>query len=358
MVDSSPITSISSTSYDALLLLSFGGPEGPDDVWPFLENVTRGKNVPDERLRAVAQHYELFDGVSPINIQNRALLAALVQELNAHDIKLPVYWANRFWHPMLPDTLREMAEDGVRHALAFVTSAFGSPAGCRDYVEAIQRARQEVGPTAPQVDKLRLFFNHPGFVAAAAERLKAALDQVPEDRRETTRLLFSAHSLPLAVAVRSPYEQQLRETCRLVADCVAADGWLPDAADAGERWQLVFQSRSGPPSQPWLEPDVRQRIRELHASATVTDVVLMPIGFLSENMEVVYDLDVEVATLCEELGLNLLRAAVVGNHPRLVSMIRELIEERLDPTRPRLSLGSLGPSPDECPADCELEARG
>ncbi len=343
-------------TYDALLLVSFGGPEGPDDVMPFLENVTRGKNVPEERLREVAQHYELFEGVSPINIQNRALLSALVEELNAHGLKLPVYWANRFWHPLLADTLREMADDGVRHALAFVTSPFGSPLSCHEYLLAIERAREEVGTTAPQVDKLRLFHNHPGFIEAMAERVAAALAEVPDERRATTRLIFTAHSLPADVAQRSPYEMQLREACRLVTELVTTHGLLPPAGEGAASWELAFQSRSGPPSQPWLEPDVRSRVRELHAAGSLSDVVVAPIGFMSENMEILYDLDVEVGELCDELGVNFVRAAVVGNHPRIIRMIRELVEERLDPKLPRLALGTLGPSPDDCPADCTVTA--
>jgi protoporphyrin/coproporphyrin ferrochelatase len=338
------------SSYDALLVVSFGGPEGPDDVLPFLENVVRGKEVPRQRLLEVASHYELFDGQSPINSQNRALLAALVAELNAHGPPLPVYWGNRNWHPLLVDTIRQMADDGVQHALALVTSAFGSYSGCRQYLEDIERARQELGPDAPHVDKLRLFYNHPGFVESMADRVVAALGQIPPERRAAARLIYTAHSIPTAMAERCPYERQLRESCRLVTERINLLAASPDGATSG--WDLVFQSRSGPPEQPWLEPDIGDHLHRVHASGDLRDVVVVPLGFLAENLEVVYDLDIEIRELCDELGINMVRAAVVGSHPRLVRMIRELVLERLDPTAPRLALGADGHWPDECPADC------
>jgi protoporphyrin/coproporphyrin ferrochelatase len=329
------------SAYDALLLLSFGGPERPEDVLPFLENVLRGKRVPRERMLEVAKHYELFDGISPLNMQNRALLAALVAELNAHGPHLPVYWGNRNWHPLLTDTVQQMAEDGVRRALAFVTSAFGSYSGCRQYLENIEEARRAAGPNAPQIDKLRLFYNHPGFIEPMADRVAAALETIPAERREAARLVYAAHSIPLSMAAASPYQAQLCEACRLVSARVGRAAW-----------DLVYQSRSGPPEQPWLEPDVDGFLKRSHETGGVRDVVLVPIGFLSEHMEVIYDLDVEIAGLCESLDINLVRAGVIGTHPRFVTMIRELIQERLDPQAPRLSLGDLGPSPDECPSDC------
>ncbi len=371
--------------YDALLLVSFGGPEGPDEVMPFLEKVAAGKEIPPERLREIAGHYELFGGQSPINAQNRALLAALIAELNAHGPPLPVYWGNRHWHPLLADAVRQMAADGVRHALAFVTSAFGSYPGCRQYLEDIERARQQVGPDAPRIDKLRLFFNHPGFIEAAAERVGAAWGEVPAERRAAARLIFTAHSIPTAMAERSPYVAQLREACGLVVErirhtpcasvCSSAfrrrdppeggttsDGTrrVPDTlrADGTRRvpdtltWDLVFQSRSGRAAQPWLEPDVRDHLRRLPQVGGVADVILAPIGFLVESMELVYDLDVEVRGLCEELGVNMVRVPAVGSHPRLIRLVRELILERLDRAAPRLALGTLGPWPDQCPGDC------
>ncbi len=328
--------------YDALLVVSFGGPEKADDVLPFLENVVRGKRVPRERLLEVAKHYELFGGVSPISQQNRALLTAVIDELNRHGPRLAVYWGNRNWHPMLTDTVGQMAEDGVQRALAFVTSAFGSYASCRQYLEEIEQARQAVGTGAPQIDKLRLFYNHPGFLEPLAQRVQEALEQVRSERRDGARLIYTAHSLPVAMARTSRYEEQLREACRLVSELVGrSDGW-----------ELVYQSRSGPPSQPWLEPDVGDYLVALHGSEPVRDIVLVPISFLFENMEVVYDLDVEVRGLCEELGIDMVRAAPVGTHRRFVQMIRELVVERIDPGAARLALGQFGPSPDECPQEC------
>lgn len=331
-----------SQPYDALLLVAFGGPEKPDDVIPFLENVLRGKNVPQERIEEVAEHYYLFGGESPINSQSRALLLALVQELNTHGPQLPVYWGNRNWHPMLAETIQQMADDGIQRALAFVTSAFGSYPGCRQYQEDLARAREEVGAEAPQIDKLRLFYNHPGFIEPLVEQIQAAFAQVPAERRDTALLIFTAHSIPQAMVDTSPYLEQLREACGLAAE------------RAGQsQWQLVFQSRSGPPTQPWLEPDIKDYLRQLHASEpAVQDVVVVPLGFLSEHMEVIYDLDFEGGNVCDELGLNMVRAGVVGCHPRFVRMIRELILERFDPQTPRLALGSLGPSPDVCSPDC------
>jgi ferrochelatase len=351
--DPSPPSALPSSPYDALLLVSFGGPEGPDDVMPFLENVVRGKNVPRERLLEAARHYELFDGVSPINGQNRALLAALVAELNANGPPLPVYWGNRNWHPLLDDAIAQMTEDGVQRALAFVASPFASYPGCRQYLEDIELARQTVGPAAPKIEKLRLFYNHPGFIEPTAERVAAAWSKIPFERREDAMLLFTAHSIPVAMAEHFPYEQQLREACGLVVEILSEVSplLLGEGTSKGVIFDLAFQSRSGPPSQAWLEPDIRDRIRQLPAEG-IRDIVFVPIGFLAENMEVIYDLDVEVAGLCDELGVNMVRADVVANHPRFVRMIRELVIERLDPASPRLALGSDGPWPDECPADC------
>ncbi|HEX7313946.1 MAG TPA: ferrochelatase [Pyrinomonadaceae bacterium] len=328
--------------YDALLVVSFGGPEALEDVMPFLANVLRGRNVPESRMREVAHHYELFGGVSPINEQNRRLIAALESELAEHGPRLPVYWGNRNWHPLLADTLRRMRDDGISNALAFVTSAYSSYSGCRQYREDIERAREAVGEGAPRVEKLRAFYNHPGFVGPNVENLRAALGQIPEERRARARVAFTAHSIPEGMAAGCNYERQLLETCRLVAEGAGA-----------EHWRLVFQSRSGPPTQPWLEPDIRDHLRELKTEG-VTDLVVAPVGFISDHMEVLYDLDTEARQLSEELGVNMIRAATVGTHPRFVSMIRELINERLDPTAPHRALGTFGPSHDVCPVDCCL----
>jgi len=328
--------------HDAVLVVSFGGPEGPDDVVPFLENVLRGKNVPRERMLEVARHYDLFGGVSPANAQNRALVAALIDELNAYGPRLPVYWGNRAWHPLLADALARMRDDGIRNALAMVTSAYSSYSGCRQYLEDIERARAEVGAKSPQVAKLRVFYNHPGFVEAMIERTESAFDEIPDTgRRRAARLIFTAHSLPTAMADACPYVDQVTEACRLVSEGLAHD-----------RWQLAYQNRSGPPSQPWLEPDVCDVLRQLAKAGSERDVVIAPIGFLSDHVEVVYELDIRAKQLCDQLGLHMVRAGTVGTHPRFVRMIRELIEERLSNNRSRLALGTHGPSHDVCPDDC------
>jgi protoporphyrin/coproporphyrin ferrochelatase len=334
------------SGYDAVLLLSFGGPEALDEVRPFLENVLRGRNVPEERMRAVAAHYEHFGGVSPINAQNRELLAALRGELDRHGLNLPLYWGNRNWHPLLADTLRRMADDGVTRALAFATSAFSSYSGCGQYFEDVARARAEVGERAPRVDKLRLFFNHPGFIETMVDRVQAALQQVPPDRREAAALAFTAHSIPVAMAETSAYVAQLEEACRLVAEGVGRDGW-----------RLVYQSRSGPPHQPWLEPDVLDHLRALRGRGAA-DVVLVPIGFVSDHMEVKYDLDLEARQVARELDLRLVRAGTAGGHPRFVAMVRELIAERLSGSPERPFLGRLGPAADTCREDCCPAAAG
>jgi ferrochelatase len=331
-----------SPPYDALLIVSFGGPERREDVLPFLENVLRGKPVPRERMLAVAEHYYELSGVSPINAQNRALIAALDRELVEHGPRLPIYWGNRNWHPLLADTLRQMKAAGVQRALAFFTSAYSSYSGCRQYRENIAAAQAAVGAGAPQVQKLRVFFNHPGFIEPMIESTRAALEQVASERRSSAELVFTAHSIPLAMARGCRYEEQLREASRLVAEGVGR-----------KHWDLVFQSRSGSPSQPWLEPDIGDWLRQRRA-AGVRDVVVVPIGFISDHLEVIYDLDVEAQRVCREIGLAMVRAATVGTHPRFIRMIRELIVERMTPGAERLALGNLGACHDICPDDCCL----
>lgn len=329
-------------TYDALLIVSFGGPEGPDEVMPFLENVLRGRNVPRERMLAVAEHYQQFGGVSPINAQNRALIAALRQELKRHGPKLPIYFGNRNWHPLLADALRQMERDGIRRAAAFFTSAFSSYSGCRQYRENIAAAQAEVGSGAPEVEKLRVFFNHPGFIEPMAERVAAAIEKIPAERRGSAALVFTAHSIPLAMAQNCRYEAQLREAGRLVAERVGRSDW-----------GLAYQSRSGPPNQPWLEPDIGDWLA-LACGRGVRDIVVAPIGFISDHLEVVYDLDIEAKKKSAGLGLNMVRAATVGTHPRFVRMIRELLVERTTPSADRAALGAFGPSHDVCAADCCL----
>jgi ferrochelatase len=300
---------------------------------------------------AVAEHYYHFDGKSPINEQNRKLIAALEKELADHQIELPVYWGNRNWHPLLADTLGQMKKDGVKRALAFFTSAFSSYSGCRQYRENIALAREAVGEGAPIVDKLRVFFNHPGFIEAVADNTIDGLRQLPRAQRGRAKLVFTAHSIPFSMAQGSKYESQLQEASRLVAEQVASErGGRSD-------FDLVYQSRSGPPTQPWLEPDILDFLRQYRQSEGIDPVVIVPIGFVSDHLEVLYDLDTEAKDLCAELGLLMVRIACAGTHPRFVSMIRELIVERmaaddrnLEVVRP--ALGVLGPSHDACPADC------
>ena len=327
-------------SYDAILFVSFGGPEGMEDVIPFLENVLRGRNVPRERMLQVARHYELFGGVSPINEQNRQMIAALKEELETNGPTLPVYFGNRNWHPMLADSIRQMRDDGITNALAFVTSAYSSFSSCRQYLENIAEARQIVGEGAPRVEKIRAFYNHPLFIEANAENIRASLAKIPAERRSSAQLVFTAHSIPMSMATNCDYEAQLGEAARLVADELGRDQWC-----------LVYQSRSGSPAQPWLAPDILDYLRELHA-AGIRDVVISPIGFVSDHMEIIYDLDTEAMALCNELGLNMIRAATAGTHPSFIKMIRELIMERIDPERPRRFLGAKGARNNSCHSDC------
>jgi ferrochelatase len=298
-------------SYDALLVVSFGGPEGMDDVIPFLENVLRGRNVPRERMLSVAKHYEMFDGVSPINQQNRNLIAALEKELEKNGPRLPIYWGNRNWHPLLVDTVGRMAEDGVQNALAFVTSAYSSYSSCRQYLENISDAQAQVGPGAPRIEKLRQFYNHPLFIEANVDHVRAVWKQ-------PAHLVFTAHSIPESMAANCDYAAQLTETASLIARALNI-----------ENWELVYQSRSGSPSQPWLGPDVSDHLRAL-ADKGVKDVVVAPIGFVSDHMEVVYDLDYEAQKVAQELGMNMERARTAGTHPAFVKMIRELMLERIN----------------------------
>jgi ferrochelatase len=288
--------------YDALLLLSFGGPEKRADVIPFLENVLRGRNVPHERLLAVAEHYYHFDGVSPINRHCRELIAALQPKID-----LPIYWGNRNWSPLLADTMREMRDRGVKKALTLATSAFGSYSGCRQYREDIGAARAAT-PGAPDVDKIPPFWRHAGFIEAMSEQLRAALERLPG-----ADVIYTAHSIPAAMAATGPYERQLREAAGLVHRRVGLNGSPV----------LVFQSRSGPPSQPWLEPDIGEYFKTTQA----TRLIVAPIGFLSDHIEVIYDLDVEAAGLARERGIEMVRAATVGTHPRFVSGLADLIRE-------------------------------
>ena len=337
-------------AYDAFLLLSFGGPEGPDDVLPFLRNVTRGRDVPDERLEQVAEHYRHFGGISPINSRNRELLAALHADFEANGIDLPIYWGNRNWKPYLAEAVRAMRDDGVRRALVLATSATGGYSSCRQYRENMAEATTVAGDGAPELFKLRHFFDHPGFVAANLDGARAALESLPAKERGGARLVFTAHSIPVAMNDTSGvgfvpsgglYEQQQYETARLVAT-------LLRGADA--QFDLVWQSRSGPPRVPWLEPDINDHLRALAAQG-VTAVVVCPSGFVADHLEVLWDLDTEARATAEGLGMHFARAATANGHPAFVRAIRELVLEQLREDEPK-SLGTLGLCGWDCPDIC------
>lgn len=333
--------------YDALLLLSFGGPEGPDDVMPFLRNVTRGRGISDERLEMVAEHYGHFGGVSPINANNRALLVALETELRAHGIDLRLYWGNRNWKPYVADAVRQMRDDGVQRALVFATSATASYSACRQYREDLAQARRVAGEGAPELVKLRHYFDHPGFVAANADGLRRAIDRLPPAVRDSARLVFTAHSIPVSMNETSGpdsnglYAAQHRETARLVAETVRGPG---------ASFDMVWQSRSGPPLVRWLEPDVNDHLQQLAADG-VPAVVICPTGFVSDHIEVLWDLDNEARQSAARLGLPFARAATAGTHPAFVAAVRELVQEQLSGLAPR-SLGTLGLCGIDCPASC------
>ena len=331
-----------SVTYDALLFVSFGGPEGRDDVIPFLENVLRGKPVPRERMLEVAEHYYKFNGISPINEQNRALIEAVESELNRQDISLPIYWGNRNWHPMLPHTLEQMQQDKVKRALVFTTSAYSSYSGCRQYRENVEEAKSSLTGQIPETDKIRVFYNHPGFVNTIVDLLEQSLSTFDDTARSSATILFTAHSIPNSMAENCAYAAQLNETAKLVMNQIGENPW-----------HLVYQSRSGPPSQPWLEPDVCDAIEDLAQRENPKHLAIVPIGFISDHMEVMFDLDVEAKATCEELDIQVVRVPTVGTNPQFVKMIVELIRERTESIEPR-SLGQFGPSHDVCPIDCCL----
>ena len=319
--------------YDALLWLSFGGPEGPDDVLPFLENVTRGRGVPPERLAEVAEHYQHFGGVSPINRLNREAIAAVEAELARQNVALPVFFGNRNWHPMAEDTLAAMTAKGIRRALVFSTSAYGGYSACRQYDEDIERARAAVGAPAPELTKLRQFFDHPLFVAAFADSVRRAFAELGDGAG--ARLVFVAHSVPESadLAAGPPaeggrrYSRQIAEAARLVA----AEVGIEAGGDAGEHgaYDVVWQSRSGPPSMPWLEPDIVDHLDALHARG-VGSVVVCPIGFVADHLEVIWDLDNEARERAEELGMGFARAATPNADPRFAELVVELVREHTD----------------------------
>lgn len=340
--------------FDAVLLLSFGGPEGPDDVMPFLENVTRGRGVPRARLEVVARQYAAFGGRSPINDECRRLVAALEDEFSRRGPRLPVYWGNRNWAPLLADTMAAMARDGVRRAVAVTTSAYSSYSACRQYLEDVERARAAVGSAAPLVEKLPPYWNNAGFIETMIANTRAAIAALDAEagrdgvgtasavasRESAARLVFTAHSLPVSMSGGCDYVAQLREASSLVAAAAAPD----------LEWDLVYQSRSGPPSQPWLEPDVGDHLRALHAAGS-SRVVLVPIGFTADHMEVLYDLDTLARGVADSLGMTMTRAACVGAAPLFVAGLRDLVAAHIEGRRLPV-LGSLGPRPSPCAPAC------
>ncbi len=327
----------------AVLLVAFGGPEAPDEVMPFLENVVRGRRVPRSRLEEVAGHYHHFGGKSPVNQQNRDLALALQTELRSAGLDLPVYLGNRNWHPYFEETLDQMRREGIERALALVTSPYGSYSSCRQYREDLERARAGVGEGAPILRRIRPYFDHPGFIEAAACRVREALDGLPGDLRPQAPLVFTAHSIPESMARTSPYVGQLQTTCALVAERLGRTDW-----------HLVFQSRSGAPGQPWLEPDVLDFLKSQEGWRSV---VLAPIGFLSDHLEVLYDLDVEAAGLCREMGLACQRAVTVGTHPAFVRGLRQLVEESVRPGSVCLRLRPEASGHQTCGPGCCEPAR-
>ncbi|OON75106.1 ferrochelatase [Streptomyces tsukubensis] len=348
--------------YDALLLLSFGGPEGPDDVVPFLENVTRGRGIPRERLEEVGAHYFRFGGVSPINGQNRTLLDALRKDFAENGLDLPVHWGNRNWAPYLTDTLREMVKDGHRRIAVLATSAYASYSGCRQYRENLADSLATLeaeGLRAPRVDKLRHYFNHPGFVEPMIDGVLRSLAALPEDVRAGARLAFTTHSIPVSAADTSgpvedhgaggAYVAQHLDVARKIVEAVT------ERTGTEHAWSLVYQSRSGSPSIPWLEPDICDHLEELRAQGTPA-AVMVPIGFVSDHMEVLFDLDTEAKEKAAELGLPVERSATVGADPRFAAAVRDLLIERAESERGltprRCALGALGPSHDVCPVGC------
>jgi protoporphyrin/coproporphyrin ferrochelatase len=355
----SPAASPDVAPYDALLLLSFGGPEKPEDVVPFLENVTRGRGIPRERLEEVGEHYFLFGGRSPINDQNRALLAAIRDDLAGAGVDVPVYWGNRNWDPYLADTVRRMAADGVTRAAVLTTSAYSSYSSCRQYRENLADAVAEV-PDAPRLDRLRQYFNHPGFVEPVVDATLASLAELPQDAREEARLVFVTHSVPESMAATSgprghAYVHQHRSVVEEVAGRVQLE--------TGRRHQhdLVYCSRSGPPQVPWLEPDVNDHLEALSQQG-VQSAVLIPVGFVSDHMEVIYDLDTEALQTADRLGMKVSRAATPGVDPRFVRMARELLVERARVERgepvERVAVGSLPAWDDLCAPGCCPNPRG
>jgi ferrochelatase len=349
-------------TYDAILLVSFGGPEGPEEVMPYLERVTAGRGVPRERLEEVSKHYLALGGVSPINAQNRELLAHLARRLPERGITLPIYWGNRNSAPFFADVLREMYDNGHRNVLAFVTSAYSSYSGCRQYRENLYEAlavNNLVGDM--RIDKVRHYFDHPGFLAPVIDGVTASVESMRERGLASNEIdvMFATHSIPESMGIQSgppalrstfpqpggAYEAQHRAAAALVMAAVteSLDGFAPS-------WQLVYQSRSGSPAVPWLEPDVNDAIASAHGEGT-KGVVVVPIGFVSDHVEVIWDLDNEAKESAEAVGMEFSRVATPGTHPAFVDAIADLLLERLQ-NAPAQALSELGPWPGACAVGC------
>jgi ferrochelatase len=339
-IQCNPIREDFGMKYDAILVVSFGGPEGMEEVMPFLENVLRGKGVPEERKLEVAHHYELFGGVSPINAQNRELVEQLKQALPAAGVDLPVLLANRNTPPYIPDVMRECMDQGYQKVLVYITSGFSCYSGCRQYRENLMNAQAVLGEGAPEFDKIRVFFNHPLFIETVSDKVAEALDLLPPEQKNGARVVFTAHSIPMAMANTSAYTDQLGEAARLVAERLELN-----------TWDLVYQSRSGPPHVPWLDPDICDHLDALKEQG-VPAVVVSPLGFVSDHMEVLFDLDLEARDHAAKLGLGYVRASTPGNDPRMIGMIVELIRERALDLPERRAIGRLPPKHDVCPANC------
>jgi protoporphyrin/coproporphyrin ferrochelatase len=348
--------------YDALLLVSFGGPEKPDDVLPFLENVTRGRGIPRERLEEVGEHYHLFGGRSPINDQNRSLLSAIREDLAGAGIDLPVYWGNRNWDPYLVDAVTQMRDDGITRAASFLTSAYSSYSSCRQYRENLADAVAEV-EGAPRLERLRQYYNHPGFVEPVVDATLAAMADLPDAVREGAELVFVTHSIPIAMAETSGPPAQGGNAYVRQHLAVAEEITARVRQETGRRHkhELVYCSRSGSPQVPWLEPDVNDHLAAL-AQRGATAVVMIPVGFVSDHMEVIYDLDTEAMATAEKLGLEAVRAATPGIDPRFVAMVRDLLVERAAVERgEEVTRSTVGEQPawrEVCAVGCCPNPRG
>ena len=347
--------------FDAILFSSFGGPDGQDDVIPFLRNVTRGRGIPDERLEEVAGHYRALGGRSPITAQNEALIAALEQELARRGIDLPVYFGNRNWAPYNADAVRALHRDGHRHALGLVTSAYSSYSSCRQYREDFGMVLEETGLAGEvSIDKVRVYFNHPGFLEPVVDGVAGALRSLSVEGHDVDRIavLFSTHSVPNSMAEASGpeetrvagsggwYVEQHLAACRWVMEQLHDD--MPELPE----WQLVYQSRSGAPHIPWLEPDVNDVIEQIAADGSADAVIVVPIGFVTDHVEVVWDLDTEAKETADEKGLAFRRVATSGEDPRFVAALADLVQERLDVQFPRRVVTDFGGTPDVCGANC------